>query len=130
LFVKNKFENTSILCKEISNIFEISLPVIPILFHHGPSKEVLSEFSQLFEPLVDPAFLPYIPKFTVGLMNVTVLGEEDFPPDPKLSLALWGFKYAKTQAKKVVQKIAVISEEISKVFEISSHNYGVFTNLF
>jgi predicted transposase YdaD len=95
-------------------------PVIPILFHHGPAKEVHSEFTQLFEPLVDQSLLNYIPKFTVGLMNVTAMGEEEFPPDPKLSLALWSFKYAKTQAKKVVQKIATIAENLGKLQEFGT----------
>ena len=93
-------------------------PVIPILFHHGPTKEVRSEFPQLFEPLVDPALLPYIPKFVVGLMNVTVMGEDDFPPDPKLSLALWSFKYARTQTKKVIQKIATMLNNITKLQDL------------
>jgi predicted transposase YdaD len=93
-------------------------PVIPILFHHGPAREVRSEFAQLFEPLVDPALLPYIPKFIVGLMNVTVLGEDDFPPDPKLSLALWSFKYARTQTKKVILKIATMLNNITKLQDL------------
>jgi predicted transposase YdaD len=91
-------------------------PIIPILFYHGPPRSVADEFGELFGADYPNALSEHRPDFSVRLINLTEMGDEELDGPPEVSAGLWALKYARTQLDRALEALNRLTETYGEVF--------------
>ncbi|WP_460058366.1 Rpn family recombination-promoting nuclease/putative transposase, partial [Spirochaeta dissipatitropha] len=81
-------------------------PVLPILFYHGPQRELPDRFSTaMLPPDLHPADLENQPDFSVHVFNLATLPDEKIQGSLELQAALFAMKYARRNFNLLLRKL-------------------------
>ena len=91
-------------------------PILPILFYHGKSKQIPTDFELLFAKNLPKELENYIPRFLCEIFNLTSLPDNQLEGPPELEAALWAMKYARTQVDLALKAFDRLAASLGKVF--------------
>jgi predicted transposase/invertase (TIGR01784 family) len=91
-------------------------PIIPILFHHGSSKNPPTRFTELFGKDLPESLKAYQPEFLTALYNLTTTPDEQLDASPGLAATLWALKYSRTDMEKILQAYSNLIKKYGRDF--------------
>jgi len=97
------------------------VPIIPVLFYHGPQPRIRTRFPELFASGLPPVLNPYQPRFQCDVLNLTTLPDEEIRGSPEQEAALWAIKYARTQTDLALQALNRLAQAAGEAFFNSPH---------
>lgn len=91
-------------------------PILPILFHHGSSKNPPTRFNELFGKDLPESLKAYQPEFLTAFYNLTTTPDEKLDASPGLSSTLWALKYSRTNLEKIFEALGNLVQKYGKDF--------------
>ncbi len=91
------------------------VPIIPILFYHGETKSIVTDFSSLFGAGYPETLGAYRPDFQCEIFNLTTRPDSELEELPQLSAALWVMKYARTQTDLALRALSRLAGTMDRM---------------
>ncbi len=90
-------------------------PIVPILFYHGDSPRIVTQFPALF-PALPEAMQAYLPSFRCEVLNLTSTDLPGLAVAPETEAALWAMKFSRTQVKLVLEAFDRLVKTLGQAF--------------
>ena len=72
-------------------------PIVPVLFYHGESPRLTTQFPELFPSDLPESVQAYLPSFRCEVLNLTAAEISDLSVSLQTQAALWAMKYSRTE---------------------------------
>ena len=91
-------------------------PIVPILFYHGDSPRIVTQFPALFAAELPEAVQAYLPSFRCEVLNLTSTDIPGLSVSPETEAALWAMKFSRTQVKLVLEAFDRLVKTLGQAF--------------
>ena len=91
-------------------------PIVPILFYHGDSPKIITQFPALFPTQLPASVQAYLPSFRCEVFNLTATELQGLSVSAETEAALWAMKFSRTQVKLVLEALDRLVKTLGHAF--------------